>query len=458
MIVTSIALARMLTPRFFGLFGLISVFAGFAALFTEMGFGAALIQKKNISNLHLSSVFWLNCICGATLMILFILMAPLIAWFYDEPSLLLLSWGISLSFFISSFGIVHLSLLTRDLDFKTIALARIISSATAGVLAIVMAYCGLGVWSFVGQYLVMALVLAVLLWHFSDWRPERTFSWRAIRDLSSFSLNFMGTQTFNYWVRNLDKLLIGRFWGAEQLGVYSMAYRFLLFPVSNFAAVIANVLFPALSKIQNDKERVKDIYLKVTRSIAIITFPMMLGLLAVSENLVTGVFGEKWTGMIGVLRVFCILGLVQSVTAISGSFYLSQGRADMQFKVGIVLRLVIISGIVIGLKWGILGVAIGYAIMSFACLYPAVYFSGGLVGLTFSEFVYNLSGIFGTTLIMTVFVSGLSFVMPEKWPPLLCLLIQVPAGVGVYVGLVRILHLKAYQEIMEIIYRRFNIS
>lgn len=455
---TSIALARMLSPKEFGLIGLVTVFAGFASIYGELGFGASLIQRQKISDSHLSSVFWLNCAAGVTLTLLFIFSAPLLAAFFDEPLLTYVAFALSFNFLINSFSIVQKALLTKKINFKTIAKAQVISSGIAGISAIVMAYFGWGVWSLVAQSILSAGVMAGLLWTFSSWRPQMIFDWKAIRDLTGFSLNYLGTQSLNYWVRNLDKLLIGRFIGTAPLGLYSMAYRILLFPLRNFSGVIANVLFPALSTIQDDKARVGKIYLKITRIIALVTFPAMTGLFAVAQPFVVGIFGKNWESMTGILRIFCLLGITQSIIVLNGTLFLSQGRADMQFRVGIILRLNLILGVVVGLNWGVMGVAIGYAVSSFINVYPNIYFAYRLVNLTFRDLARNLSGVFWASISMSLLVGILGLLIPDEWSALAHLTIQIFAGIGVYFGILSVCRISAYGEILEMIKDQIHSS
>jgi PST family polysaccharide transporter len=449
--IVGVILARLLSPNEFGLIAQILVITGFAVLFSELGFGAALIQKQDFEQEQVSSVFWVNIIAGVALTIIFILVAPYIAQFYNEPLLTPLTMFISITFAIGSLSIIQSTILTKELNFRKLAYVEIPASIVSGVVAIILAYNGFGVWSLAVQTVLFSLFNTIILWIVSSWRPSFTLSFKSIKELLGFSTNLLGTQSLNYWVRNIDNLLIGRYLGPNSLGVYSRAYSLMLFPLTNISNVIARVMFPSFSIIQEDKERVKNIFLKITRSIALITFPLMLGLIVTAAPFVITVFGSQWIEMIPVLQVLCIVGLTQSIITLIGNIYLSQGKADQQFRVGLVLRTNLILGIVIGLQWGVVGVAIGYSIASLINIYPNLYFAGRLINLKFIELVQNLSGIFLCAIGMALIVYMIGQLMPQDWPSWALLTIEVSVGMLAYFVLIHMFRLDAYIEVRTLL-------
>jgi len=202
-----VILAHLLSPSEFGLITMITVITGFAGIFAELGFSAALVQKRNIGKEHLSTVFWLNSGAGLLLMLIFMAGSPLIAGFYNEPQLVLLTVVISTNFLINSFGIVQKTLMTKSLDFRTLSIVEIVTVGISGIIAIIMAYNGFGVWSLAVQAVVISLTKVVSLWKLSKWRPRFEFHWWAIKNLIGFSSSFAGTKALNYWARNVDNLL-----------------------------------------------------------------------------------------------------------------------------------------------------------------------------------------------------------------------------------------------------------
>lgn len=452
--IVGVILVRLLSPREFGLVAMVTVITGFASIFAELGLSAALVQKRDVRSEHLSSVFWVNIAAGITLTALFVLGAPLIAGFYGEPMLLSLTMVIALSFVIQSTAIVQRTLLSKALDFRRLSFAEIGAATGAGIIAITMALAGFGVWSLVAKSIVSAVIMTTTLWLMSDWRPAMSFSWASVKELLGFSSNLLGEKTLNYWVRNIDNLLIGKVLGSGSLGIYSRAYAIMLFPLRNISGVIARVLFPALSTIQQDKQRVKRAFLRVVRVISLITFPLMLGLFVTAESFVLAVFGQQWSEMIPILRILCFIGVAQSIVTLVGSLFLSQGRADLQFRLGLFIKPMLIMGIVIGLNWGIVGVAIGYAAAVTVAQYLNLRFAGSLVDISYSEVLLELSGAFLCAATMGVCVYGVGHLLPQEWGHFGRLAVQVPAGIIIYLILVHGFKLRAYSEVRNLLAER----
>lgn len=457
LLIIGIILARLLSPEEFGLIAMVTVITSFALIFGELGFSAALVQKKDITQDILSSIFWLNLCAGILLTVVFIICAPLIARFYQEPVLIPLTILVSLNFTLSSLNIVQNTILTKSLDFRTISIVEIISVSISGLIAIVLAYMGFGVWSLAIQTVTISAITAILLWLLNDWRPKFVFKWSGVKDLLGFSSNLLGTNTLNYWARNIDYILIGRYLGSYPLGIYNRAYMVMLFPLQNVTRVIARVMFPSFSLIQDDKERIKKLHLRLTRIVALFTFPMMLGIFVTVEAFVLTIFGEKWVAMIPVLRILSLVGLVQSIIGLNGYIYLSQGKADLQFRLGLVFKSVVILGILIGLRWNIIGVAIGYAFAMLINLYPNVYFSGRLINLSFWELMVNLSGVYICAFIMAIIVAICGLFLPSSLSSWLVLMIQVSLGGCVYIFILHLFKIKAYQDIQELLIEQIQL-
>ena len=448
---TGIALARLLSPKEFGLMGMIAVFVGFASIFINFGFGAALIQKKDAEQKHYSSIFWINIGLGITLMSILMICASWIAKFYKEPILIPVTILISANLFIGAIGSVHSTLFQKQLNFKSLAITEIVAVIFSGIIAITMASLGFGIWSLVIHSITSTVTMVTLMWYFSDWRPSFVFDWKAVKDLIGFSSNLFGFNILNYFVRNVDNLLIGRFLGSSALGLYSKAYSMMLFPLSNMSMVIGRVMFPAFSSIQEDIPRIRKLYLRITRNTALITFPLMLGLLITSDSFVAAVLGLQWSGMIPILKVFCIVGMIQSIGTLNGIIYQSQGRTDLQFKVGGTIGVMGVIAIIIGLRWGVVGVAYAYCTFSLLFLYPSIRIAVSLIGITFVEVIVNLSGVFTCALSMATAVCLLGYTLPIDWSPWRHLAVEVPFGIIIYIALIHFLKVRSYMETLELL-------
>lgn len=358
-IITAI-LARLLLPSDFGLVSMVTVFTGFISIFGEMGITNALIQKQDTHDRHYYSAFWLNIFVGIGLTVIFWIIAPSIAYFYQRQELTPILRVVSINFTISSFAIIQQSLLIKNMDFKKLMIRDLTAVIFAGVVGIFLALHGFGVWSLVTQLLTFTFLNSFILWIFSDWRPRLCFSKADIKDIWSFSVNMTGANFVNYVARNIDSLLIGKFLGAQVLGYYSIAYKLMMIPVQNITWAIGKVLFPAFSKMQKDLYGIRSAYLNIVNSISFVSFPIMIGLFIIAPEFVRLVYGPKWSDIIMLIRILCFCGILQSIYLTVTNITLSLGRADLHFRIGILNLLGVALAVSVGLVWGIYGVAIMY--------------------------------------------------------------------------------------------------
>jgi PST family polysaccharide transporter len=442
----SIVLARILGPAAYGLIGMITIFTGFAAVFGDLALGAAIIQRKELEERHLNAAFWANVAMGATLTIVMVALAPVVAWFYDAPELLMLAAVIALKYVIDSLSVVQISLLNREMRFKTLAGVHIGSTIVSGLMGLGMALYGMGPWSLVAQTLGTSVMTLAVSWHMGHWRPRFLFELGACKELFGFSAYVLGFDIVNYWARTLDQLLIGRFVGPAALGIYSRAYSLMIMPLTQVSRVVGRVMFPALSSIQDDKPRVKSVYLKSISVIGLITFPMMTGLFAVSDHFVLALLGDKWAEVIPVFKIFCWVGLIQSISTTVGWIYLSQARTDLYFTMGLIGSAVAILSFIIGIHWGIMGVAWAYSVVMLVLWYPFWSIPGRLIGLKFFEIIRSLSPTFFCALAMSTGVWSVDLILPVGKAHWQFLAIQIPLGVVLYLGIVIILRLEAWRE------------
>lgn len=328
----------------------------------------------------------------------------------------------------------------------------------AGGFAITLALIGFGVWSLAWQMIVSTTIGVIITWRVTDWRPRLQFDKRAVKELLGFSSNLLGFNVFNYWVRNMDNLLIGKFIGSGALGIYSRAYTLMLMPVSQISGTVGRVMFPALSKTQDDIVLTKRIYLKAIDAIALITFPMMMGLLVVADLFILALLGPKWEPVIPILQIFALVGLSQSIKTTVGWIYVSQGRTDWQFKWGMVAGSLLILSIAIGIIIGsIMSVAICYAIMSGVILtYPSIAIPGKLINMTFSEVLRTVSGVFGCAFLMSAGVYLLRIALPTQWPHWARLGVLVPFGIAFYLIIIHLFKVKAYVQVKELARERWG--
>lgn len=441
-------LARFVSPSDFGLLGMATVFVAFVAVFKDLGTGAAIVQRKDVSQPFMSTVFWANVGFGLLATLALFLMAPLIADFYHDASVTPIVRALSAAFFISALGVLQQSVMERRLHMQRLATLEVSAVAAGSAAAIIAALAGWGVWSLVVQSLVTAALTTTLLWVASDWRPSWHFSLTELKSTMRFSLSLTGFSVVNYFARNADNLLVGRYLGSQALGYYSLAYRILLFPLSSISSVVGRVAFPVYSRIQDDLERFRRGYLLAARAIALVTFPLMLGLLALRDPFVLAVFGEEWRPVALLLVILAPVGMVQSVVTTVGSIYMATGRTDWQLWWGLFYGFVVVAGFVVGLRWGIVGVACAYAIVTVALSYPDLAIPFHLIGLRFRDFLAALWSITLASCVMCVALVGAQAMLPAETRPWMTLAALVPLGVALYVGVLRVIDVTPMREVL----------
>jgi O-antigen/teichoic acid export membrane protein len=369
-ILISAILARLLSPSDFGLIAMVVVFSNFAAIFSGFGLTSAIVQKKEVSDEALSSAFWINVGLGALLTVTLAASAPLIAAFYSQPQLTPIVVFISTTFFIASFCNVQNGLLTRRMNFKALAIISIGATGISGPIAIFLAFSGYGVWSLAWYTVLSTSFTVIFTWIYARWVPHFLVGLRHMKGLLAFGANLTGFSFVNYFAQNMDNLLVGRFLGSAPLGFYNLAYNLLVFPTSNISTVVGRVMFPALSIIQHDKRLVRDAYVTANRYIAAISFPLMIWMLVTAPQLIRVVYGPKWISVIPLVQIFALAGLEQSIGTNVGWIFMSQGRTDVLFKLGVFTTVLVVISFVVGLRGGVEGVVIAYTIAIYLAAYP----------------------------------------------------------------------------------------
>ncbi len=386
----SAILARLLVPSDFGLIAMVLVFSNFAAIFSTFGLPSAIVQKKEVSDEALSSTFWINAGLGALLTVALAASAPLIAAFYSQPRLTPLVVFISTIFFIGSLNNVQTALLTKRMNFKALAIIGICATGISGPIAVLLAFSGYGVWSLAWYTVLLTAFSVGLTWIYAGWVPHFLLGLRHVKGLLGFGANLTGYSFVNYFYQNMDNLLVGRFLGSTALGFYNLAYNLLMFPTNNISAVVGRVMFPALSIIQHDKQLVRDAYVTANRYIAAVSFPLMIWVLVAAPQLIRVIYGPKWIPVIPLVQIFALAAIVSSIQVNVGWIFLSQGRTDVLFKLGIFTTVAVVISFVVGLRGGVEGVVIAYTIATYLIAYPVFAISFRLIDMNVKYFLAKL--------------------------------------------------------------------
>jgi PST family polysaccharide transporter len=381
-LVVFMVLANLLEPRHFGLLALTAVFVDILDLFLDQGFASALIQKDKLDPEHLDTAFWINLAIGGALMLIAMACAPLIAALFHEPQLTALIAVLSLKFLLRGLKSTQLALLNRAFRFKALAVRTTVPLVVGGAVGIAMAYAGFGVWSLVSQQLVASLVGVAVLWSVSNWRPGWRFSTAHWKELFSFGVNMTGARLVTYFTRRSDDLLIGYFLGAIALGYYAVAYRVLRTLNAVLVGMIESVALPTFSRLQNQLEELRRVYLSVTRATSFLSFPVFVSVAVLAPELTATLFGWKWLPSAPAMRLLALAGLAESLMMIQGTALVALGKPDVRLRIVTIRSAITVCGFAIAVQWGITAVALSFLITS-AVITPPIYyrFLSTLLGL-----------------------------------------------------------------------------
>ena len=440
-------LARLLDPESFGLISLATLFIAFINLFVDQGLSTAIIQRREIGREHLDTAFWSSFSIAFLMTLTSIASAGVIGNFYNQPNLTPVIRWLSLSFLISSLNSIQSAIFQRNLDFKPLAIRSSIATLGSGVVAVNMALMGFGVWSLVGLQLSNGIIQVIVLWSSSDWRPGLNFSKKHFSELFSFGINDVGIKILDFGNRRSDDLLIGYFLGPTALGYYSLAYRVLLVTTQLLTGVTSRVALPAFSKIQDDPDRIRNAFYKVTRLTSFVSFPIFMGTAALAPELVRSLFGEKWLPSVPVMQILSFIGIIHSVTYFNGSVIMAMGKPSWRLKLNAVHCFANVIGFVIAVKWGIVAVASVYVIRSYMLTPLDIWVTRKLIGISWktyaNQYFAPLIGSLGMVSIILITKQALNGVLNTK----VLLLAGVLIGVVTYLIIISVIAPKVVDQV-----------
>ncbi len=373
--VNTLILARLLIPSDFGLIGMVTVFINFLVLFKDAGLSTATIQNEKISSGQISTLFWINALISIGLGLVILLISPLVAAFYKKPELAAITAVLSVSFIIQGFSIQHNALLQRHLKFRTTALVEVIAQSSSVIVAITMALTGFRYWALVGGTMTRSVVLTILTYFFCPWMPGRIQKGTGVRRMLRFGGHLTGSYFIGYLSRNLDSLLIGRIIGAAPLGLYNRAYTLLMQPLTQISGPLTSLSLPVLSSLRNEPERYKSYYRQLLDVLVSLALPVTVYCFLEGEFLIKIFLGQKWIEAVPVFRILAIGGIFVAISSAPGLVMLSHGFSDRYFLINIVTSAITSLSLVIGVFFGIKGVATAYALASFIKMIPLLSFS-----------------------------------------------------------------------------------
>jgi PST family polysaccharide transporter len=365
-------LARILDPKDFGLVGMVTAVIGVFSVFRDFGLSAAAVQRTTVTKEQSSTLFWINIVVGAILCIAVLAMAPFVAAFYHQQRLLGITAVLATAFLFNAAGVQHSALLERQMRFTTLSIIDVCSISVSTGVGIGMAVLGSGYWALVATTTVTPLVYTICVWLTTGWVPGRPRKHMGVRSM----MRFGGTLTLNGMIMfiagNLDKVLLGRFWGASALGIYGRAFQLINIPTDNLNSTAGGVAFAALSRLQGEPVRLKSYFLKGYSLVLSLTVPITITCALFAEDVIHVFLGPKWNGAASVFRLLAPSTLTFAILTPLGWLLSSVGLVGRGLKMAMVFGPLMVTGYIVGLSHGPKGVALGYSAMTMLSVIPLV--------------------------------------------------------------------------------------
>ncbi|MFQ5510400.1 MAG: lipopolysaccharide biosynthesis protein [Candidatus Krumholzibacteriia bacterium] len=380
-------LARILTPEDFGLIAMVMAIIGFIATFKDMGLAMATVQRHDIRHDQVSTLFWINLGASFLIMALTASVAPLFAWLYDEPRVRLITMALAITVIFSGLTVQHQALLRRQMRFAAIAAIEISAMTIGLATAVACALAGLGYWSLVLAPITKEVATAAGVWAACGWRPGRPARRSGVRTLLSFGAHLTGFNLINYFARNLDKVLIGRYYGAAPAGLYTKAYALVLLPIQQINVPLTAVAVPTLSRLQGQLDRFRAYYRRGVMLAVAAGMPVIAFLFVDAERAVLTVLGDQWIEAVGIFRALAPAAFFGTFNVATGWVYVTLDQTHRQFRWGIFASAFTVAAFAVGLRWGALGVGTAFSAAVVLLRVPALVYCFRPTPLGLSDFV-----------------------------------------------------------------------
>lgn len=363
-------LTRLIPPESFGLMAIAMVAIGFAQAFSDMGMSSAIIHRQDITRAQLSSLYWLNIIVGIVVFLMVFALAPVVAAIYAQPELVSVLRLVSFTFIIQPFGLQFYVLMQKELKFNVLSKIEIAVKLIGLGAVIGFALHGFDVYALVFATLLTSFLSACSFFYFSDYKPQFYFNIKDVSSFLGFGMYTIGERCVNFFGSEMDTLLIGRLMGMEVLGIYSLAKQFIMRPAQVINPIINRVVLPIMSKVQDDTQKLRSIFLQTINHLSSVNFPIYMVLACFAHVIVPILFGAKWLLAIPIIQYLSIYAALRSIGNPVGSLLLAKGRYKLGFWWNIVLVIIIPPAILVGSWWGIEGVAVALMLFSGFMLFP----------------------------------------------------------------------------------------
>jgi O-antigen/teichoic acid export membrane protein len=427
-------LGRLLDPKDFGLVGMVTAVIGILNLFKDFGLSTATVQRATVTHQQLSTLFWINMVVGATLGLLSVAIAPVLAAFYHDPRIVWVTVVLAAGFLFNGAGVQHSAILQRQMRFTALAVIDTVSLLVSTAVGMGMAIGGYGYWALVGMMVTAPVMSTTCVWLVTAWVPGKPRRQAGVRSM----MRFGGMTTLNglvtYVAYNLEKVLLGRFWGAEALGIYGRAYQLTNIPTDNLNSATAGVAFAALSRLQDDPNRFKSYFLKGYSLILALTLPITIACALFADDLIFVLLGPKWKDAVAIFRLLAPTILIFAVINPLGWLLLSIGMVGRSLKIALVIAPLVIAGYIVGLPYGPKGVAFAYSAAMTAWVIPHIAWCVHGTVVSVREILQAVARPLLSGLVAAAFAFGVQFFYGHSLLPLPRLLLGGMVLLGAYLA------------------------
>lgn len=450
---TGIVLARLLSPSDFGMIGMLSIFMSVSQTLIDCGFSNALIRQKNTTESDYGTAFIINFSISVLAFGSLFVAAPFVADFYNMPDLQSIMRVFSMTLIINALFAVHRARLTKNVDFKTQSKVSLTAAVISGVFGITLAYKGFGVWSLVYQSICSAAINFLMMLAMVRWFPKPVFNKDSFHALFGFGSKLLIASLISSIYSNLYNMVIGKRYSASDLGYYTRADSLGNLPSQNVAGILYRVTFPILSQLQDDRERLRSIYIKYLQISCFAVFPIMMGLAALAKPIIVLMLGEKWMPSVLLLQILCFGLMLDPICNINLNLLYVKGRSDLVLKLEIIKKTIAVSILVVSLPFGLVGLCIGRA------CYGVI---ATILNMTYTRSFIDLS-IFGQAKLilpswfMSLFVAaGIYGVTLLELNYVLQVVVGILGGLALYFGLAYVLKMGPMELLLKVAREKFS--
>ncbi len=453
--IVGIILARILSPREFGLIGMLTIFIALSQSFIDSGFTNALIRKKDCTQTDYSTIFYFNFVIGIIFYFILFFSAGSISIFFNEPQLELLLQVLGLGLILNALGIIQRTILTKNINFKLQTRVSVVASTLSGTIAISMAYNGFGVWSLVALTLSRFGFTSIFLWMWAKWKPNLIFSIESFKELFSFGSKLLISGLIDTAYRNVYYLIIGKYFAAVELGYYTRADQFQALPSKQLTGIFGRVSYPILSTIQDDVKKLRTAYTQIIKITMFITFVLMLGMSAIAKPMIMTLIGEQWLPAVIYLQMLCFVGMFYPLHALNLNMLQIQGRSDLFLRLEIIKKVLSIPMIIIGILYGIKIMILGMMLHTIIAYFINSFWSGKFIGYSSFDQIKDIfpSFLLAFTMAAIVYTIGNVIDLSDFW----ILVTQIITGAVLTIALAEIFKLNSYLNLKEIFFNKLGI-